>query len=139
MASHMEVVSLCDPPAQLDDLVRAEFNDPTAPATDHVVMGCLAERMFIMGELGIKAHLLENAAVHQEGERTVDGGLAHSMAPLPQEIQDLFRFEMIPHVQNDVQDLPPCGGVANPVILQVFAEGLPQLVRSVKVIERSHQ
>ncbi|MCG3137677.1 MAG: hypothetical protein HJJLKODD_01526 [Phycisphaerae bacterium] len=60
-----------------------KFNDPPALPADHVVVRQLPQGKFIMGLLITEMDLLEDSAVHQQRQGSVDGRLAHPQSALP--------------------------------------------------------
>lgn len=139
MASNVEMMSSGDSPAQLDDLIGGELDDPPAPVADHVVVRVLPERMLVVSLLDVETHLLENPATHEQRQRSVDGGLAHFVAPFFQQIQNLLRLEVILKFEHGVKNLPSRTGILDPAVLQILAKSLPKLLRTMKMMYISHK
>jgi len=128
MAEHVKVISFGDALAQADDLVGVEFDDPPAAPADHVIVGLLAETDLVMGTVGVEADLLENAAVNQQRERPVDGGLAHGLVALAEVLEHLIGLEMTVDRQHGVEDLGPSDRILDTVLPQVRAKRFARLV-----------
>ncbi len=139
MANDVEMMSSGDSPAQLDDLIGGELDDPSAPVADHVVVRVLPERMLVVSLLDVETHLLENPATDEPRQRSVDGGLAHFVAPFFQQIQDLLRLEVILKFEHGVKNLAPRTGILDPVVLQILAKCLLKLLGAMEMMYVSHK
>ena len=118
-------MAAADPRTEILDLLGGKLHDAPAPATHHVVVRSFAEGVFVMGLLNLKTNLLQDAAVHQKRQGSVNRGLADFLVFFAQMIQDLLRFEVFMEVEDSRQDLLPCTGVLDPMILEIPAEDIP--------------
>lgn len=105
MADRVEVVPLCNPRPQLNNFIRSELDDSSAPAADHVIMRGFSERMLVVGLLDVKAHLFEDAAVNKQRQCAIERRLAHFFAPFSKQIKDLLGLEVLMDLEHRVQNL----------------------------------
>lgn len=131
MADRVEVVPTRDPRAQLDHFVGRKLDDPPAAAADHMIMRTFTKCVFVVRLFHVETHLLEDPALHKQGERSIYGGFPDLVTSLSQQVQDLLGFEVILQIEHGVQDLLPRGRVLDPVVSQVPSKDLSQVVRTV--------
>ncbi len=123
------MVFACESASQLDDVVAGEFDDATASAADHVVVGVFAETEFVVGLLHVETHLFENAAIDQKRQRSVDRSLGDALPALTQCEQQLFRFEVVGNAEHGVEDVLPRRGVFDVSVFEVALERETRLFR----------
>lgn len=130
MAGRVEVMLPGDTVAQLNHVGGGELDDSPAATANHVIVRSLAEGVLVIGLLYIEADLLEDAAIDQQRKGPVDGGFAHLFTAVSEHIEHLIDLEVLMEFEHGVYDLPPSGGVFDPVILQVFLKDLARVHRA---------
>jgi len=115
--------------SQLDDIVACEFDDTPAPAADHVIVRIFTETKFVMGLFHIKSHLLENTAIDQKRQRSVNGSLRCPLSALTHCEQQLLRFEVVGDVENGVEDVLPRQRILDASVFEIALEHGTRLVR----------
>ena len=68
----MKTMSLGDCLAQRSDFVGREFDDPTAAPTNHVIVCVFTVGVLIVSLLDVESDLFEDAAIHQQRQRSID-------------------------------------------------------------------
>ena len=105
MAYHVKVVGLGDAVSELEDLVGGELDDSSAPTADHVVVGLFSECELEVGPFQVEQHPLEDSAVDQERQCSVDCRLPDGSASFFEEIGDLISLEVAFETEDGVEDL----------------------------------
>ena len=99
-----------------------------------MIVRTAAEGMLIVRLLHLETNLLENAAIHEQRKRPVDGGLAYVMPALPEEGEDLLGLEVPLQFKNGVENLVSGDGVFDAVSFQIVVERLPQILGLMQVV-----
>lgn len=99
--------------AEGEHVVAWEFDNPAALGTDEVVVGLFAETFSVVSLFHVETDFLENAAIHQQRKRAVNGGFSDTLTFLAQREQQLFRFKVAFDVQDRLQNLLARHGVSD--------------------------
>ncbi len=100
-----ESVLLGDFGAECQYVFIGKFDDSATSCADQMVVGLLAETLFVVGLLHIESDLLEDAAIDEQGKGAVDGRFCDAPAFLMQAEEELLGFKVLIDAQDGFENL----------------------------------
>ncbi len=139
MADDMELMQPADAIANVPHLFERELDNPLTSPADEMVMRFFAESDFIASLHAVESHLFQNAAIHEERERTVHCGLANGALAARKSINDPQGVEMTVKRQHGVQYGHSRGRKPDSAHAKKVSEGVQDsLIPRMTAIQRHH-
>lgn len=121
----MKAVLARDLGAQRDEGGGRELGDAAAPSADHVVMRFCAKADFVKRAARVEANLFEDAALDEQGQRSVDRGFSDRGVLRFEFFVDGFGLEVVVEFEHSREDFAARGGASDAAALKEAAERFP--------------